>query len=138
MKVRRLGAGVALVLLVGTGAALALAAADPGVRTIEVTIRYSHFNPDAYTVQPGETVRFVVTNVDPIDHEFIIGDAHVQRVHENGTEPYHPPRPGEMTVPAGQTRETTYTFPSAPGSLILGCHVPGHYAYGMKAPITIG
>jgi uncharacterized cupredoxin-like copper-binding protein len=107
------------------------------VRTVEVELRYSHFHPDAFTVAPGETVRFVVHNGDPIDHEFIIGDAAMQRVHERGTEAYHPPRPGEMSVPAGETRETTYTFPSAAGGLLLGCHLPGHYAYGMRAAITI-
>lgn len=133
---RRVGLLAALLLLVGSGVAWR-ATAGPGVRTVDVLLRYSHFSPDAIAVAPGETVRFVVHNGDPIDHEFIIGDGAVQRAHERGTEPYHPPRPGEMTVAAGETRETTYTFPLTPGGLILGCHLPGHYAYGMRAAITI-
>jgi uncharacterized cupredoxin-like copper-binding protein len=135
---RRTGLAAAVLLLVVVGGAAWRAAGEPAVRTIEVDLRYSRFSPDAIAVAPGETVRFVVRNGDPIDHEFIIGDAAVQRAHEQGTEAYHPPRPGDMTVPAGETRETIYTFPAAVNAgLILGCHLPGHYAYGMRAAITI-
>ncbi len=138
MNTTRLRASVpvALLLLVGGGAVWG-GVLDTGVRTVEVRLRYSHFEPDLITVEPGETVRFLVHNGDPIDHEFIIGDAEVQRAHERGTESFHAPRPGEMTVPAGATRETTYTFPAASATLILGCHLPSHYAYGMRAAITI-
>jgi uncharacterized cupredoxin-like copper-binding protein len=140
--VDRRRASIALaVLLIGVGAIAGIAGialASAGPRTVHVSIHYSRFDPTAFDVRPGETVRFVVTNLDPIEHEFIIGDVRVQLLHERGAEAFHPPRPGEMTVPAGTTMETTYTFPSEPGSLILGCHLPGHYAYGMHAPIRIG
>ena len=52
----------------------------------------------------------MISNTDPIDHEFIVGDQAVQDAHELGTESFHPPRPGEVTIPAGETVETTYTF----------------------------
>ena len=80
------------------------------LRTVNVTIHYSHFDPSSFSFPPGTTVRFVVRNTDPIDHEFIVGDQAVQDAHESGTEAYHPPRPGEMTVPAGTTRATIVTF----------------------------
>jgi uncharacterized cupredoxin-like copper-binding protein len=127
--------GVALV-----GAAIPayrIASAGPGERTVHVTIHFSRFAPSNVVAAPGETIRFVVQNTDPIDHEFIVGDRQVQRIHERGTEPLHPPKPGEMSVPAGTTQVTTYTFPSEPGSLIFGCHLPGHYAYGMRGTVTI-
>jgi uncharacterized cupredoxin-like copper-binding protein len=89
-------------------------------------------------VDPGEPVRFEIVNTDPIDHEFILGDAEVQRVHEEGTEAHHAPRPGEVSVPAGETVVTTYTFPETTGSLIFGCHLPGHYAFGMRGTVTVG
>ena len=129
-----------LCLLVSGGAAIGATAASgrPEPRTVPVTIHYSRFDPGTFDVASGETVRFVVTNSDPIDHEFIIGDEALQRAHEVGTQAYHAPEPGVMSVPAGATMETTYTFPSTPGALILGCHLPGHYAFGMRAPITIG
>ncbi len=55
------------------------------------------------------------------------------------------PRPTTARVPArsrcrrGQTVETTFTFPDelAPG-WEFACHLPGHYAYGMHGPISIG
>jgi uncharacterized cupredoxin-like copper-binding protein len=61
----------------------------------------------------------------------------MQQVHEEGTEASHGARPGEISVPAGETVETTFTFPDqlAPG-WEFACHLPGHYAYGMHGPIT--
>ena len=123
-------------LLVVLAAACAPASAAPTVRTVHVSIHYSAFSLAALDVDPGETVRFVVSNTDPIDHEFIIGDEAVQIAHELGTEAYHPPRPGEITIPAGETVETTYTFGSK--DLLFGCHLPGHYTYGMRGSISVG
>jgi uncharacterized cupredoxin-like copper-binding protein len=115
------------------------ASASPGgVRTVTITIHFSHFSLAQVNVLPGETVRFVVTNTDPIDHEFILGDEYVQQIHENGTELHHPPKPGEMSVPAGTTQVTTYTFPLQDGQLIFACHLPGHYTYGMHGIVSIG
>jgi uncharacterized cupredoxin-like copper-binding protein len=104
--------------------------------SVDVTIHYSRFHPSSLEVREGETVRFVVHNTDPIDHEFLIGDEHMQRIHENGTEAHHGARPGEISVPAGTTRSTTYTF-TEPGSLIFGCHLPGHYRFGMRGVIQV-
>ncbi len=113
------------------------AAADPGVRTIHIRIHYSAFDPEMIAARPGETIRFVLENTDPIDHEFIVGDETVQLIHEEGTEAHHAPRPGEISVPAGETHVTTYTFPAGRGALIFGCHLPGHYDYGMRGTIQV-
>jgi uncharacterized cupredoxin-like copper-binding protein len=134
MSIRRM-AGV---LLLGMACVpSASAAADPGELVVHVRIHYSHFTPSDFAFAPGETVTFVVENADPIDHEFLLGDETVQLAHELGTEAYHPPRPGEMSVPAGTTMRTTYTF-DEPGQVLLGCHLPGHYAYGMRGTISVG
>jgi uncharacterized cupredoxin-like copper-binding protein len=141
--VSRFRTAIALLALAAVGAtACGTASADPGsadpvLRTVNVSIHYSHFDPSTFAFPPGTTVRFVVRNTDPIDHEFIVGGQAVQDAHESGTEAYHPPRPGEMTVPAGTTRATIVTF-ARPGSLIFGCHLPGHYAYGMHGVIRVG
>lgn len=135
MTMRR---GVAAGLLAVTLAACAPASGgEPSEQTVRVRLHYSRFNPQAFEFEAGTRVTFVVENADPIDHEFILGDEGVQLAHERGTEAYHPPRPGEMTVPAGETATTTYTF-TEPGELIIGCHLPGHYAYGMKAVVRVG
>jgi uncharacterized cupredoxin-like copper-binding protein len=130
-------AATAAGLLVGALAACVPSAAEDPTRTVHVRLHYSRFQPATFAFSPGETVRFVVENTDPIDHEFILGDEGVQLAHERGTEAYHPPRSGEMTVPAGETATTTYTFGDA-GETLLGCHLPGHYAYGMRGVVAIG
>lgn len=119
-------------------AGIACGRAEAGTRVVTVTIEHSRFDPASISVEPGSTVRFVVHNGDPIAHEFLIGDAAAQRRHEDGTEPEHGLRPGELSIPAGETRITTYTFPPQPGSLIVGCHLPTHYDYGMRGTIAIG
>jgi uncharacterized cupredoxin-like copper-binding protein len=130
---RVLGGLLAAVLVAAAGACRA---PDDGIRTIEIGLRYSTFTPSELTVGAGETVRFVLRNKDPIHHEFILGDAEVQRVHEAGEEPHHA-RPGEVSVPAGETAVTTYRF-GGPGALLFGCHLPGHWSYGMRGTVRIG
>ena len=138
MKLRAAAAAVALVLLLGVAAASRGAAARANDGTIRITIHYSKFEPADLAVEPGETVRFVIVNTDPIDHEFILGSERVQLAHEEGTEAHHDPRPGEISVPAGETVVTTYTFPKISGTLIFGCHLPGHYDFGMRGAVTVG
>jgi uncharacterized cupredoxin-like copper-binding protein len=137
---RRGRAAVAILAVAAAVVVLAFtaAASPPEERTVNVTIHFSRFDLSSLRVTPGETVRFVVTNTDPIDHEFLVGDAEMQQIHEAGTEASHGARPGEISVPAGQTVETTFTFPDqlAPG-WEFACHLPGHYAYGMHGPITM-
>ena len=124
--------------LVLVGAMVAWSSAGSTARTVNITIHFSHFDASSITVDPGETVRFVIHNEDPIAHEFIVGDRYVQLIHEIGTEPSHGAKPGEVSVPAETTAETTYTFPTTPGQhLQFACHLPGHYAYGMHGSIVI-
>jgi uncharacterized cupredoxin-like copper-binding protein len=120
--------------------ALSLGACAPGEGaspdTVTLTIRYSRFEPGALTVARGTTVRFVVENRDPITHELIVGDQDVQDLHERGTGHHHGEVPGEISAPAGSTVETTYTFRET-GTTLFGCHLPGHYAYGMRGTIRV-
>lgn len=125
----------------------------PPVVTIELVAQHSRFSPSAVSVPAGSTVRFVVRNLDPIDHELIVGGAEVHRRHEAGREAHHHGDvPGEITVPAGATVSTTWTAPaaatdpanpgattdpSAAGALTFACHLPGHLAYGMSGTIEV-
>ena len=121
-------------------AATSLAGCSAGVadegNVVRIRIEHSRFIPGKIDVDPGSTVTFIVTNDDPIDHELIIGDQAIQDVHETGTEEKHGARPGEISIPARSERTTTYRF-EAPGELIYGCHLPGHYEYGMRGAIDI-
>jgi uncharacterized cupredoxin-like copper-binding protein len=118
------------------GASDSAAPLGPGTATVHLTIRHSHFAPDRIEVRPGTTVRFVVDNTDPIGHELIIGDADVHLRHENGTEPTHAPRPGEVSIAGLSTTETTFTF-DQPGPVLFACHLPGHFAYGMSGTVQV-
>ena len=137
MPARTAALAGALALLGAATAACGAAVAAPSPRTVHMTVHFSGFEPGDVAVRPGETVRFVLENTDPIDHEFILGDERVQLVHEEGTEAHHAPRPGEVSVPAGETVVTSYTFPERPGELLFGCHLPGHYDFGMRGTVAI-
>lgn len=125
-----------LAVLLLLAAMSAGASGHPGERIVEIRIHHSAFWPKHLEFQRGDRVRFVVINTDPIDHELIVGDEEVQQRHEDGSEPVHGAVPGEVTVAAGETGETTYVF-DEPGTLLFACHFPGHYAYGMKGTITV-
>ena len=120
------------------GAALTLGGGDGSARpTVVLTAHHSKFNPARIAVEAGTTVRFVVRNDDPIAHELIIGPQEVHDRHEKGTESYHPPKPGEVTIAASEEAATTYTF-GAPGVVVFGCHLPGHWTYGMRGEVVVG
>jgi len=108
----------------------------PGTVTVVVDVDYSRFHPDALRVAEGTTVRFVVSNHDPISHEFIVGPPDVHRRHENGTEAKHEPKPGELSLGPDEQAVTTYLF-DKPGVVEVACHLPGHYAYGMRGQIEV-
>ncbi|HEX2119589.1 MAG TPA: plastocyanin/azurin family copper-binding protein [Acidimicrobiales bacterium] len=135
---RRVAGAVAAVLGLALASTACAGAGATGVRTVELTVHHSTFSVEELRVRPGETVRFVLRNTDPIPHELIIGDQRVQDVHETGTEAHHAERPGEVSVAPGKTAVTTYRFGPAGADVLFGCHLPGHWAYGMRGTIRVG
>jgi uncharacterized cupredoxin-like copper-binding protein len=129
-----LGIGLAIAAVSAVAAATVARSRDPIVIPIE--IHWSHFAPTTVHVPVGVPVTFVVTNSDPIDHEWIVGDAATHERHRTGTEPVHDARPTEITIPALSERRTTVTF-AASGSELFICHLPGHEAYGMVGTVVI-
>jgi uncharacterized cupredoxin-like copper-binding protein len=132
-----LGVAVGLIAagaLVAAFVATAGAAADP--TTVEIRIHFSRFMPSAVTVPAGRPIRFVLSNEDPIDHEWIVGDEALHARHRTGTEPTHTSRPTEVSIDALGTRRTTVTF-EKPGTYTFICHLPGHEAYGMTGTVTV-
>lgn len=113
----------------GTGAVV-------GPLRIEIDIHYSHYVQSAITVPAGRAVTFVIRNEDPIDHEWIVGDAALHERHRTGTEAYHDSRPTEVSIDAQTTRETTVTFTSS-GTFLFICHLPGHEAFGMVGALRV-
>lgn len=132
--------GLALALgLGGIAAAWASGPAHAAGRapiTVEIGIRHSHFDRSQLTVPAGAAVTFILRNDDPIDHEWIVGDAASHEHHRDGTEPVHSTRPTEVTIPAGSNRATTIVF-ATPGTYRYVCHLPGHEAYGMVGTLVV-
>jgi uncharacterized cupredoxin-like copper-binding protein len=131
------GTFVAALAIVAGAAALASAAnPSPAPKEIVIEIHYSHFIPAHITVPVGVPVRIRLRNEDPIDHEWIVGDAAMHAFHRTSTEQVHGDIPTEVAVPAMSERTTTITV-QTPGDLAYICHLPGHEAYGMVGWVTI-
>ncbi|MEO8245867.1 MAG: cupredoxin domain-containing protein [Chloroflexota bacterium] len=129
---RVLVAASLLLLAIAAGGCSGVAAAQP----VTITIAYSAFTPTRVTVPAGVPVTFVIVNDDPIDHEWIVGDAAVHAAHRTGTEMVHDARPTEVSVAALTSVETTVTF-DTPGLYPFICHLPGHEAYGMVGLVIV-
>jgi uncharacterized cupredoxin-like copper-binding protein len=117
------------------------AADGSDIRTVEVSMSDElRFDPAEITVAPGETVRFEVTNTGESVHEFLIGDEAAQAEFEaemsSGEEMDHEGAAG-VSVDPGQTESFDYTFGDTEGTILAGCHEPGHYDGGMVATITV-
>ena len=132
---RSRGAGAVLALVLAAPIAAGCQPPPESVR-VEIVIHYSHFTPSEISVPHGVPVRFVLTSRDPIEHEWLIGDAAFHERHRTGTEPSHGERPNEVTIPPLGTVETTLTF-DQPGVVAFICHVPGHEAYGMVGTLRV-
>lgn len=121
---------VAAVTLAAVVLAAASARPAQAMQTnVEIVIHYSTFAPTTFTVPAGVPITFILRNDDPIDHEWLVGDAAFHARHRRGGEAVHGDRPDEVSLPPISARSTTLTF--APGTYAFICHFPGHEAYGM-------
>ena len=118
---------------------------------VEITMKDSRFDPAEVDVTAGEEVTFRFVNDGELDHEAFIGTESEQDAHEDEMRSTDDSDMGDMahgegdgtehggdrevTVAPGDTGELTYTFDEA-GSILIGCHEPGHYRGGMKATVT--
>lgn len=115
-------------------------AVGSATRTVDLTMADIRFEPSQLAVRKGETVRLVFHNQGKLEHEATIGDAGMQAAHEqematsSGSMNMHDS--GAVTVAAGATGELTHTFTET-GSVLIGCHEPGHYAAGMKVDVFV-
>lgn len=133
-------AGAALLLLAPACGGEGAPATSPQV--VEVEMRDIAYDPTELTADEGETVRFVFRNVGKVDHDAFIGDEAAQADHEadmgadEGAMQHDGGDDEAITVAPGEKGELTYTFDEA-GTMLIGCHEPGHYAAGMKIIVTV-
>lgn len=92
-------------------------------------------------VTTGSTITFRFTNRGATTHEAVVGDEDVQQEHADemgdmggmggaGDVP-------SVSLEPGETGELVVTF-DEPGTVLIGCHEPGHYEAGMVATIVVG
>lgn len=118
------------------------AEATDATRAIEIKAQDDFsFDPAAIDVEVGETVTFRVINVGNLQHDFTLGDAQMQDDHEAEMAEMAGSMMGEedpnaFTIEAGETKDLTWTF-TEEGSILMGCHIPGHYAAGMRGEIRV-
>jgi uncharacterized cupredoxin-like copper-binding protein len=97
------------------------------------------FEPAQFDVAVGETITFRIVNQGNLVHDFTLGDQRAQDEHETEMaemgDMVHE-APNVVSIPAGETVELTWAFTEA-GTVLIGCHEPGHYAAGMKGGITV-
>ena len=131
----------------GSGSSGDAAKPTAAAKTIQVTMADNSYTPSTLTVPSGTKVTFRFTNEGTVAHEALIGTRAQQADHEmemsggdgmgNMSGMDHGTGTSEaMTVKPGRTRTLVRTFDS-PGTYLIGCHVPGHYAAGMKATVTV-
>ncbi len=140
----------------GHAPATPLPSAGSGDRPREVNLvmhDYS-FAPDPIDLIPGETVRLQVVNAGLDWHEAVVGDRDVQEAWEtaeagtigapSGPTPAVSVAPEvagvRVVVPSGGRVDVLWKVPADPAEvlrLIVGCHIPGHYAKGMHAAVRI-
>jgi uncharacterized cupredoxin-like copper-binding protein len=123
-------------------------------REVNIVLKDWIFLPDPVDVVPGETVLLHVVNGGLETHELVIGDQAVQDAWEAAelATINAPPGPTpavsvppavagiRVVVPSGQRVDLTWTSPSSSaevGRLLLGCHIPGHWAKGMRAGVVV-
>ena len=123
---------VALLALVASSCGRGAAAGEEAT----IAIAFSRFGPEELTVQAGVPLTLTLRNDDPIDHEWIVGNAETHERHRTGTEPFHDAVPTELTIPALESRMTTVTF-EEPGEYRYICHLPGHETYGMVGVLKV-
>ena len=79
----------------------------------------------------------MLRNDDPIDHEWIVGDAAVHERHRTGTEPVHGVAPDRGHDPGRVDPDDDRPVRRRRGRYLYICHLPGHEAYGMVGTLVV-
>jgi uncharacterized cupredoxin-like copper-binding protein len=120
-------------------------------REVNIIAREYRFDPSPVELVPGETVLLHVVDAGLDVHEVVIGDAAVQdawQVAEAATADGPPGPTPVVSVPpgvaglrivvrSGERVDVRWTVPSGAVGLVVGCHIPGHWARGMHVPVRL-
>jgi uncharacterized cupredoxin-like copper-binding protein len=119
-------------------------------REVNIIAREYTYDPSTVDLVPGETVLFHIVNAGLDIHEVVIGDATTQDAWETAEAAVAGAPPGptplvslpadraglRVVVTSGQRVDATWTVPtSRTPVLVVGCHIPGHWAKGMQVAV---
>jgi uncharacterized cupredoxin-like copper-binding protein len=124
------------------------AAGEPGdprrpARVVLVTMREGDgtmmFIPDRLEVRRGEQVRFILTNVGHLGHEFVLATVeenlrHAEQMRRNPEMEHDDPN-GRRLAPR-RTAELLWRFTRV-GEFEYGCLIPGHRGSGMVGTVIV-
>jgi len=157
MVLLRALAGAAVVALIGAALterptwahdAPHFSAGEPGnpkrpSRTIRVTMTEADgkmlFKPDRIEVRRNEQIRFVLTNVGHLDHEFMIATPEENKKHAALMQKYPDMEhddPNGRQVKTKQKAELIWRFTKR-GTFEFACLIAGHYESGMFGTIVV-
>ena len=128
----------------GTTVPLAQAPAEDPTAPLVIKVEMGEFSftPSRITAPSGRLIRFEIVNTGVAPHEFLLGDQHTQdeaeREMAKGSSAGGHAHDDTLSIylDAGESGVLETTF-DAPASLLIGCHVPGHWAAGMKGSLTV-
>ena len=112
--------------------------------TIELSIRetesgYMLFEPDALHIESGSVIRFLISNLGGLDHEFFLGSFNEVAEHQQWMRE-HPDmqhdNANSVSIPSGQNAELIWEF-SDMTNLEFVCLIPGHREAGMWGVIIV-
>ncbi|WP_227268015.1 cupredoxin domain-containing protein [Roseobacter weihaiensis] len=113
-------------------------------RIIEIAIRETTaglmlFEPDAIHIEHDSVVRFVVTNLGAVDHEFFLGSFDEVKRHQQWMRKNPDMQHADanaVTIRPGETANLVWTFSNIT-NLEFVCLVPGHREAGMWGVIMV-
>lgn len=117
---------------------------DPDHQFDVLVGNHFEFRPAAFEVSAGDVVTFSITNDGDLEHEFVLGTPQMQQkmademaqMQDDGHAHAHADMPNAVTVHGGKTATLTWRFTEA-GTVLIGCHVQGHWDAGMKGEVRV-
>ncbi|HEY4075579.1 MAG TPA: plastocyanin/azurin family copper-binding protein [Rhizomicrobium sp.] len=108
-------------------------------RTVSITAGDMRYSLKGLDVKTGETIRFVITNRGPSNHEFVIGNHafHAQHIKEMEAMPDMPMNEANsVDLKPGESKSLIWQFTKS-GDYLFGCDIPGHFEAGMSGAIRV-
>ena len=109
------------------------------VRGRAMATKVSGCTPDRFSVERGETIRFVVKNDGQVLHEMVLGSEDALKEHAALMKKFpgmEHDEPYMVHVAPGKTGEIVWQFSRA-GTVHFGCLIPGHFEAGMVGKVEV-